>query len=217
MQIDLILKDKVLYFAEDSPVEWVVSDNGDYQMHIDIDDKRNAMFAVFVRDGEAIECTIDEDGYVLNKDGERSVPTWALACPFMNVGVISDDYATRPLSIAVRGSIKRLYEEEIVQPDDPLIEQILKIVNDIATGKTSLPEVDTDDNGKMLQVLDGEWEVVVPPSGVGIAIDETLKFDSQNRLGVHTTDSVEEDNTLPITASGVYTITGNINALLETI
>ena len=78
MQINLVLRDKVLYFAEDSPVEWAVSDNGDYQMHIDIDDKRNAMFAVFVKDGQAVKCTIDADGYVLH-NGERGVPLWALS------------------------------------------------------------------------------------------------------------------------------------------
>lgn len=36
-------------------------------------------------------------------------------------------------------------------------------------------------------------------------------------LNVKTTDAAEEDNTLPITSSGVYTIVGNIGAILDTI
>ena len=36
-------------------------------------------------------------------------------------------------------------------------------------------------------------------------------------LDVQTTDQMEEGNTLPITSAGVYTVVGNINALLDTI
>ena len=219
MQIDLILKNKVLHFAPGSPVVWAVSDNGDYQMHIDIQDERqNAMFVAFVReDREAVECTIDEDGYVLNENGERGVPMWALACPVSYVGVFSTKYATTPFPITVIGSIKRKYDAEVVKPDNPLIDQILEIVNDIAEGKSSLPEVTEDDNDKMLQVQSGKWKAVVPPSGTSIAIDGTLKFDDDNRLGVNTTNEAEEDNTQPMTSAGVYKQIGNIAALLETL
>jgi hypothetical protein len=46
--------------------------------------------------------------------------------------------------------------------------------------------------------------------------DETLTLKG-GVLSVHTTDEMEEDNTLPITSAGVYTAVGNINALLEMI
>lgn len=36
-------------------------------------------------------------------------------------------------------------------------------------------------------------------------------------LNVKTTDTAEEDNTLPITSAGVHTIVGNIGAILDTI
>lgn len=50
----------------------------------------------------------------------------------------------------------------------------------------------------------------------GFETDETLKF-SNGILSVNTAQSVEEDNTLPITSKAVYTEIGNINAILKTI
>ena len=45
-----------------------------------------------------------------------------------------------------------------------------------------------------------------------------LKLDTAtNTLSVDATNSVEQDNTLPITSAGVYVTVGNINALLDTI
>lgn len=40
---------------------------------------------------------------------------------------------------------------------------------------------------------------------------------TNGKLDVQTTDKMEEGNTLPITSAGVYTVVGNINALLDTI
>ena len=45
-----------------------------------------------------------------------------------------------------------------------------------------------------------------------------LKLDVEtNTLSVDATNSVEQDNTLPITSAAVYAEVGNINALLNTI
>lgn len=46
--------------------------------------------------------------------------------------------------------------------------------------------------------------------------DETLKFEN-GVLSVNTTSTMEENNTLPITSAAVYTVVGNINAILDTI
>lgn len=48
-------------------------------------------------------------------------------------------------------------------------------------------------------------------------IDMNTLSVNDNILRVNTTDDAEEDNTRPITSSGVNTIVGNINALLEQI
>ena len=71
--------------------------------------------------------------------------------------------------------------------------------------------------------------IVAIPSSVGSAnwneiadkpfstLDENTLFVENNILKVNTTDNAEDDNTRPITSSGVNTIVGNINALLSTI
>lgn len=50
-----------------------------------------------------------------------------------------------------------------------------------------------------------------------VAVGENLKISETGALSVDTTDVAEEDNTKPITSSGVNTIVGNIGAILETI
>ena len=55
-------------------------------------------------------------------------------------------------------------------------------------------------------------------SGGGYIIGPGLKLDAEtNTLSVDTADTVEKDNTKPVTSAAVYTEVGNINALLATI
>lgn len=216
--IELKVRDRRLSFVEGGAREYyLLSQNAGYQMKFDLDEQRNAMFAVFVRDGQAVQCTIDSEGYVIDPaTNERGVPIWALARPLMSVGVVSDYYATTPLTYCVHNSIKDWYDEPIIPPDNPLVEQLIRMVNNIPT----LPPVTTADNGKVARVVDGEWKAAQGGGGGGgidFTTDETLILDENNVLKVNTTSTVAEDNTLPITAAGVYTQVGNINALLATI
>lgn len=61
-------------------------------------------------------------------------------------------------------------------------------------------------------------QVTMPHSGgnANFQVDETLTL-KEGVLSVNTTDSMEQDNTLPITSAGVYATVGNIEALLKTI
>ena len=52
--------------------------------------------------------------------------------------------------------------------------------------------------------------------GVNFTTDETLTL-NDGILSVNTATDIEEDNTLPITSSAVYTTVGNIDILLKTI
>lgn len=70
--------------------------------------------------------------------------------------------------------------------------------------------------------LEAEMERVLPIGDGGgssfpYEIGETLKVVDGRTLEVNTTDDANQDNTLPITSAGVFTITGNIEALLGTI
>lgn len=54
--------------------------------------------------------------------------------------------------------------------------------------------------------------------GGGYQIGDGLKLDAEtNTLSVDTADTVEKDNTKPVTSAAVYAEVGNINALLATI
>lgn len=66
---------------------------------------------------------------------------------------------------------------------------------------------------------DENGNVEIPNAGGGAAnfkTDETLKFEN-GVLSVNTASVMEENNTLPITSAAVYTVVGNINAILDTI
>ena len=54
--------------------------------------------------------------------------------------------------------------------------------------------------------------------GTDVVIDgHTLKMDDKGVLSVNTADTVEKDNTLPVTSAAVHTQIGNIDILLQTI
>lgn len=55
-----------------------------------------------------------------------------------------------------------------------------------------------------------------PIEGVKFETDDTLTLED-GVLSVNTTNDMEADNTLPITAAGVFAVVGNIEALLGTI
>ena len=67
------------------------------------------------------------------------------------------------------------------------------------------------------------WEAADMPSWSQISgkpfdtIDGNTLVNRSGALCVNTTDDAEQDNTRPITSSGVHVICGNINALLQTI
>lgn len=48
-------------------------------------------------------------------------------------------------------------------------------------------------------------------------LGDNMEVDESGKVIVKTTDDIEQDNTLPITSSAVYTTVGNIQALLDTI
>ena len=76
------------------------------------------------------------------------------------------------------------------------------------------------DNGELFLMSAGERisEGVPIKSGVDFTTDDTLNYNEETKvLSVNTADSVEADNTLPITAAAVHTTVGNMEILLGTI
>lgn len=95
-------------------------------------------------------------------------------------------------------------------------EEILSKCEDIVDTFPDIPEVTSEDEGKTLQVINGKpsWEKILSQ---GIKIGEGLKQDSSGVISVNTVFEAEQDNTLPISSGAVYTIVGNVDALLKTI
>ena len=82
-------------------------------------------------------------------------------------------------------------------------------------------EVEVSEYGANIEVtVEGSGPAGPPgPPGEGMQyeIGEGLKVNEQNQLIVDTTNDVEQDNTKPITSAGVFTVVGNVEALLGTI
>lgn len=104
------------------------------------------------------------------------------------------------------------------------------VFKEAAKIQEAIPEVTEADNGKYLRVIDGRWAASQGSGGGGDThwndvIDKpfetldsnTLTVDDAGVLRVNTTDDAEQDNTKPITSSGVHVILGNIDILLSQI
>ena len=83
-----------------------------------------------------------------------------------------------------------------------------------------LPTPSTADVGRVPAVNaegTGYELVYVGGGGIGYKIGHGLKVTNGDVLQVDAADAAQQDNTLPITSAAVYQITGNIDALLQTI
>lgn len=84
----------------------------------------------------------------------------------------------------------------------------------ILASPNGLHKITVDNDGNVL--IDGK--PVGGGGGGGYQIGPGLKLDSEtNTLSVDTADTIQKDNTKPVTSAAVYTEVGNINALLATI
>ena len=106
------------------------------------------------------------------------------------------------------------------EPSPDQYEQIMQAL----AGKINTAQ-GAENAGKILGI--GEDGVVAPvdaPTGSGggsVSKDDIREavenYMTANPVEVETTDLVEKDNTLPVTSTGVYTVCGNIEALLKTL
>ena len=85
----------------------------------------------------------------------------------------------------------------------------------------------SEDGGLILVMTDGQeinvgvisgggtLPIASPEVLGGIKVGENLKISSSGVLSVDTAESVEEDNTKPVTSAAVFTEVGNIEVLLS--
>ena len=168
----------------------IVADNSDYIVRFSFDGQW--------QDGEKTVYFVRDNGFAYPpvRTESDAVPVPRQETGGINkrlyIGVTQgESRTTRPAGINVLSSITDMIDDSAVQPDPSMWESVLKRLARLEAGGGS-------------------------GGGVSFVLGETLELDN-GVLNVKTTNAAERDNTLPITSSGVYTIVGNIGAVLDTI
>lgn len=100
---------------------------------------------------------------------------------------------------------------------DPGAEPTLPIWAQLQNQIGDLDDLKTYNKGNLVAAIN-EARNSGGGTGGGYNIGSGLKLDAEtNTLSVDTAETVEKDNTKPVTSAAVYTEVGNINALLATI
>lgn len=189
-EILITVRDKLPVIAGD--VKALVTDNSDYTVRFDFDEQWE--------DGAKTVYFVRSNGYVYEPvktvNDTVSVPIQRDAglMTRLLIGVQQGDIKTsRPCAVAIYPAVTDMIEDDAVQPEPSLWEDILK----------RLEKLEKFGGGS--------------GGGVAFEVGNALELTDDGILNVKTTDEAEQDNTLPITSSGVHTIVGNIGAILDTI
>lgn len=105
-------------------------------------------------------------------------------------GAVQQEFNTTVAQLTVLEGLETT--EAVVAENSDIIEQILARLDDLEENGGGSGAVSKDD--------------------IREAVEEYM---GKNPVEVKTTDVVEKDNTLPVTSAGVYTVCGNIEALLQ--
>lgn len=100
---------------------------------------------------------------------------------------------------------------------DPAAEPTLPVWAQLQAQIGDLNDLKTYNKGTLVSAIN-EARLSGGGGGGGYTIGDGLKLDAEtNTLSVDTAESVEKDNTKPVTSAAVFAEVGNINALLATI
>lgn len=184
----IAVADKTLY----------VCGNSDFVIHFDFDaewkeyDTKTARFI-----------TSDDTYHDVIFDGSDCPMPILTDTYLIKVGVFAGNLRTTTSAlVSARKSILCRSGSPAAPPDD-VYAQIMEKLNMIS-----------DDIGKAVEDYLEDHPI---GGGVDFETDETLTLSPDGILSVNTAESVEQDNTLPVTSAAVFAEVGNINALLETI
>lgn len=190
-EILITVRDKLPVLTGD--VKALVTDNSDYTIRFTFDEQWE--------DGAKTVYFVRSNGYVYEPvktvNDTVSIPIQhdAGLMTRLLIGVQQGNIKTsRPCALAIYPSVADIIEDDAVQPDTSLWENFMK----------RLERLEKSGGGGS-------------GGGVAFEVGNALELTDDGVLNVITTDEAEQDNTLPITSSGVHTIVGNIGAILDTI
>lgn len=206
--IDVVVRDKRASTVDPKAV--AVCGNTDYVIQ-------------FVFDDEWSQYSVKTARFV-TADGYRDQIFEGDTCPmpmmqnvsWVEIGVYAGSlHTTTRAYLRMDRSILCGSDEPHPDPPEDVYNQILDKLNEI-------PSPTPDDNGLVLGVVDGKYDLVQQTGGGGgtggsVAIDNHTLITKNGVMMVNTADEPEQDNTLPITSAAVHTTIGNIEVLLSTI
>lgn len=200
--ITIAIKNKVPILV--SGPRYLVCDNSDYTLTLETDEEWAAYATktvlVVLPGGSAYavltsgdKCTLP----ILPRPGE------------IRIGVQAGElHTSMDLPYAVKRSIATIAGEEATEIPPDLAQQIITRLD--ALEESGVPQ-------DKVEAAVEKYLTENPVKGTDFTPGNALELTDAGVLNVRTTSDMEEDNTLPITSAGVYTVVGNINALLNTI
>lgn len=206
--VDIVVSDKRASTVEPKAV--AVCGNTDYVARFTFDDEWSAYDTKTAR-------FVTSDGYYdqIFTGNECSIPLFQDVA-WVEIGVYAGSLTTTTRAyLRLEKSILCGGESQHPDPPEDIYNQIMDKLNEI-------PSPTVDDNGLVLGVVGGKYDLVEQSGGGGgggssVPIDNYTLIVKNGVMMVNTASAVEEDNTLPITAAAVNTTVGNIEVLLSTI
>lgn len=144
--LNLKVCDKLLSFCDpkNSRIR-IVGDNKDYALHFETDIDKQAVFALFKKDGK------ESPPVLLDENGNASIPLTVLKDGHFEVGLYADGYATTPLYVPVDGSILNETGIPIEEPKPTQVEQLIGLVNGIQ--QVGIQSAEVNDEGHLIFTL----------------------------------------------------------------
>ena len=206
--IDVVVRDKKASVVDLDA--FVVCGNTDYVVLFDFDEEWDAYDVKTAR-------FVTIDGYYEQVFSGTECPMPMIQnVNWVEVGVYAGSLHTTTRAY-VRMDKSILCGGDYPHPDPPedVYNQIMDKLNEI-------PSPTPDDNGLVIGVVGGKYDLVQQTGGGGgsggsVEIDNHTLITRNGVMMVNTADEPEQDNTLPITSAAVHTVVGNIEVLLSTI
>ena len=224
--LTLSLRNKRLYPKGGNSVV-VVGDNKDYRIKFIGIENFSAIFAIFNRDGKT------NPPIMLSETGEVDIPLWVLKGGTFEVGLYSEGFASTPITVSVDRSIvdkSGVIEED---PDQTIVEQLIKKVNDIkyikacniVNGKLIIylndgSEIDAgivdDDDSTTIIQADQEQNDATQPNYI-MNRTHYKETDNEGNIIYHRLDNnylnldnaVKKDSANPVTSEAVFEAINN--------
>lgn len=157
MIIELQVIDKIITHEGKRTLDiHLVGDNDGYGFRFLQDEKHNADFVLFRKDGK------DFPPIAIQEGQDVPVPRAVLKEGEFTFGIYSDGYATEPMTARVTGSILNESGVPTEEPEKTQVEQLIALVNGLA----SVTKVEINEGGELIVTLTAGGEETIVNAGM---------------------------------------------------